>query len=976
MDPAAPQVDYTLSAQFGLGEIAREESPARSPTRITQTPNHTVDLTATHVSYIVSAQTGLATVVHERYPVGPREFQTDWSTDQNQLSFQRLMGSDRVFSSRVGDILSQWHDLHPDTKPPCAYSHGNRLPLSCKILDRDGEEHEFSEIKVSVHPRRLDQQSSRKSRIPTLRYKTLILHSDNGPDELITIINRSKSDREKRIALFVDPSKVASMFLVVWRGPKEEFESEPCAVVVNSMDGGKVKFRPEWFDGAPRALPKKRPASRSSQIEPPRNAVFSPEMAWASPSSGRSPISSPSKTPKHRGHGFSPRGADLDDPVQLHRGSTHVKMPLGVSREINNAVTSQSDDQGSEPRVLVCQGVAYEIESPVGTDRTLPRHLREILRKWHDTYPLDPSPCAVDWKLQFAPFQLGASNGTWDRDGSRCEVTWFRLIEQSTRPMQRRHQYHALVLRMANGSDVLVRARHRFHPDRDQTSLVFLEPWLGLDALSETRAIAVSIYDKSRPSDAFSPDLFDLVSGNLRTEQSRFCGQDQDSAALPIHNKDGGSYRDPSMLPLCSVVEFEGTFGYCAPSESCNSSREAFRQNTRAPSVTFPLSEGPQVFARPAQPNLDDGHRIHSVRRLFGRGGQLQIHILNALEEWHSEHDGTLPHHLQIAEQHLGTLTKCSVFDRAGITRELSVFSVFVSSDANCDDQYSLRMLSENSVSYSVAVLHTVTDGDKLVALATPTTLENGLRAQYLLAWDGAAKQFETEVCAIIIHLDVQHREGPMFSIDMFDEAVSWLSSWVAAMNEAHPAKRTVLTDDQRVTGKEPDDLAAVNQSPKAELKAGRSSGPPDTMFTAKRECKKPPNESSGRNILANDICKSPSIKPGLRAKFVSQSSDNVRVFSLAGCDMVTIFRKAKEFYQDRDPTEELVLAWKIPGLEQERYVWEGCQDEYDILCEDLRKLTLGHDAVHEIEINLAGLRVKADAPDVDMKIVDHDTGH
>lgn len=63
---------------------------------------------------------------------------------------------------------------------------------------------------------------------------------------------------------------------------------------------------------------------------------------------------------------------------------------------------------------------------------------------------------------------------------------------------------------------------------------------------------------------------------------------------------------------------------------------------------------------------------------------------------------------------------------------------------------------------------------------------------------------------------------------------------------------------------------------------------------------------------------------------------------------------------------------WKIPGLGEERYVWEGCQDEYDLLCEDLRRLTLAEDAIHEIEIKLAGLKIKAGpVPDMDTTSLD-----
>lgn len=896
MDPAAPQVSYMVSAQSVFGEIVREDSPIRSPKRITQTSNHTVDLTAPLVNYTVSAQTGLATIVDELSLTNSRNSRAERSTDQNQLFFKRISGPDKVLSNNVSDILSQWHDSHPGTKPPCAFAGNSRLPPSYKIFDRDGGEYEISEMKVSVKPRHVDRQSARK---PTLHYKVMIVHSENGPDELVTVINRRKTDREKMIALFVDSSKVADTFLVAWLGPKEEFEPEPCAVVVKSVDGGKVKFRPEWFDSTPRASsPRKRPV-RSSQIEPPQNAVFSPELVGTPASPGRSATSSPSKAPNHRDNDPSLRRADSDDLIESESGFRDVPMPLVDNGDNNHAVTSHSGNQNFDSRKLVCRNISYAIKSPKGTNHTLPQEIREILRQWHDTYPLDPPPCAVDWRLRHAQNQLGFSNGTYDRDGSQCVVFWFELVEEAVRLGRRHYRHHILVLRMANSSDVLVCARHRFHPDKERTSLVFLEPWLGLDGSSENQAIAVSIYDKEGPPTGFSADLFNIVSDNFRQGKSGFPVQGQDPTTLQLHDEDGGSYRASSMLPPDSTVSFGGTLYGGAPSESCNIKGEISRQNTATPSAISRSQEDPEVFGGSALPHVDHGHQIHTTRRLFGREQPLQSYIRTQLEEWHSDHgDKLLPYHLRLPEHDLSALTPCNVFDRAGVMREFSVFSVFVSRTVDCVDQYLQQILSDNSVSYSVVVLHTETDGDKLVALAPPTALKNGVQAQYLLAWNGTTKQFETEVCAIAVHRNVQHGEGPGFSLGRFDESISWTSSWVAAMNEALSPTDMTHADDLMVTDHEPEKLAAVSQSPKAKLEAPEPSPTlSDSLSPPRSKRRKSTSESDTSFVLADDVYKLPVMNHGLRAKFVSETSDSVRIFSLAGCDVETLFRKAKEFY-------------------------------------------------------------------------------
>lgn len=746
------------------GEIVRENSPIPSPSRITQTPHHIVNPTAPHVNYTVSAQTGLATVVpvaRDLSPAGSRHIQTEWSNDQNRISYE-LQDLGRGFSKSVGDDIAQWHDLHPGNIPPWASTRGNKLPPSYKVFDRDGGEHEISEIKVSVQPRQPDPHTPRQRKF---HYKILILHSENGPDELVTVINRRKSDREKRIALGVDSFKIVDTFLVAWMGPTEGFEPEPFAVVVESVDGRTIKFRPGWFDNAPRASPRKRPVSRSSKIEPPQNAVFGPELVGIAANFRRSASSCPSTPSKAQVHGFSPGSVDSND---------------------------------------------------------------------------------------------------------------------------------------------------------------FIKP------SSESR--------------------------------NRTC------------NEYGGSYGYSPMLPPASAFSASAFSRGCAPPASDSSCRGVSPQSLAAPSDTDPFVEDALPSSRPARPDVD--HRIQFARRLFGHDRPLQSHIRGLLDEWHFANGGRVPpYHLQISEQDLCTLITCSVFDRTGTQRELSVFSLFLSNEINCADQYLLKILDENTASYSVVVLHTETEGDKLVALGTSTLRKDGLRTQCLLAWDGARVRFENEICAIAVHWNVHHNEKSVFSPDMFDEDITLASSWVAAMNESHSAKEVTRTEGLTETGKQLENLGPATQSPDPEANIQvRHPGSPGRMSPPGIKRQKLTMSAEPGLRSPDSIFQSPSINPRLRAKFVCKNSDSVRVFSLAGCDLETIYRKAKEFYKDRDPTRELVLAWKIPGMKGERYIWEGCQDEYDVLYEDLQGLAIGEEIVHEIEIKLADLEVTSRVPDVDMAILDVDT--
>lgn len=746
------------------GEIVREDSLIPSPSRITQTPHHIVNPAASQVNYTVSAQTGLATIVsapRDVSPAGHRHILTEWSNDQYRISYE-LHDLGRGFSKSVGDDITQWHDLYPGNIPPCASTRGNKLPPSYKVFDLDGGEHEISEIKVSVQPRRPDPHTPRKKK---LYYNILILHSEDGPDELVAVISRRKSDREKKIALGADSFNIADTFLVAWMGATEGFEPEPCAVVVESVDGRKIKFRPNWFDNAPRASPKKRPASRSSKIEPPENAVFGPAVVGTAGTFGRSSTSYPSTPSKTQVRGLCPGSVDSDNLIK----------PSSESRN------------------------------------------------------------------------------------------------------QMRYAY-------------------------------------------------------------------------------------------------GGSYRYSPMLPPASGFSTSAFSRGYALSAFDSSDRGAFPQSAAALSAADPFLEDTMSPSHPMKPDVD--HRIQFVRRLFGHDRPLQSRIRGLLDEWHSANGRRVPpYHLQISEQDWCTLITCTVFDRAGTQLEFSVFSVFLSNEIDCADRFLLKILGENAVSYSIVVLHTETEGDKLVVLGPSTLRKDGLRTHCLLAWNGTRERFETEICGIAVHWNIHHDERSALSPDMFNDEMTLTFPWVAAMNESHSAKEVTRIERLTETGRRLESLVPAAQSPEAEADIQvRTPGSPGSMSPSVTKRQKLTMDAKSGPRSSDNIFQSPSINPRLRAKFVCENSDRVRVFSLAGCDLETIYRKAKEFYRDRGPTRELVLAWKVRGMKEERYIWEGCQDEYNIFCEDLQRLATEEAVVHEIEIKLADLEVTSPVPDVDMTVLDVDS--
>lgn len=85
--------------------------------------------------------------------------------------------------------------------------------------------------------------------------------------------------------------------------------------------------------------------------------------------------------------------------------------------------------------------------------------------------------------------------------------------------------------------------------------------------------------------------------------------------------------------------------------------------------------------------------------------------------------------------------------------------------------------------------------------------------------------------------------------------------------------------------------------------------------------------------------------------KLLSRNRDVVHVFPMTGCCVTTIFQKAREFYQTAEGESSMALLPKTPGIPAEKYIREGCKEEFEIFCEEVKKLCLydGQDRVIEV---------------------------
>lgn len=157
-----------------------------------------------------------------------------------------IKGRTTPISARVLDLIDQWHRVYPEDKHPAEVKVNikNNPPLaSLTIYDRDGEEHEMTVIEVGVQT--ATSPRLQEPRLAPLWYKLAIYHSENGPDELVTII-RNKGRKWQSEHHYVD-------FLLCWQGVKEGFENKVCAVRAGMPLGKRTttRFYLKFFEKAP-----------------------------------------------------------------------------------------------------------------------------------------------------------------------------------------------------------------------------------------------------------------------------------------------------------------------------------------------------------------------------------------------------------------------------------------------------------------------------------------------------------------------------------------------------------------------------------------------------------------------------------------------------------------------------------------------------------------------------------------------------
>lgn len=305
-----------------------------------------------------------------------------------------------------------------------------------------------------------------------------------------------------------------------------------------------------------------------------------------------------------------------------------------------------------------------------------------------------------------------------------------------------------------------------------------------------------------------------------------------------------------------------------------------------------------------------------------GPVGEVAAHLRLTTEKWHAQNPRAHPEWAsRLSIPYLRGWGTFKVFSRDGDENDLSVHKVGVMSPGQ-----------SRAFHYPVMILHSEGCIDQFVAISAcrPSMGKGNARldpvhGQYLIAWDGAKGEWEDEVAAVRIAT----ARGS-------DSEASKLVFWPSLFDKAYGKIQPCRWVKNHKNGGKDSDKGGPNRPVK------------------KRRIIVDENGSPGPSLTSKGVARRLLYHSEVRIKF--SSADNVRQFPLEECDVAMLFQKARQFYgtMKMPPGTNSGLSCKMDGLAEARFIGEGCEDEWDIFCRDIRDLTLKEDGPHLLEVQPA----------------------
>ncbi|KAJ6133417.1 hypothetical protein N7471_008632 [Penicillium samsonianum] len=220
INPTAPRMSYQVSSS---GELMITEE-TQTPNAAAPAPGPRPSPPAAFTSFERLAQ-GL--------PPKRASSSTTPTIHPPSLSIERIIGPKQPIPARILELLEEWHEGEPNTEHPSAFT--GRAPSTWKnftAFSDDGDECELSIFQIL-----LKGQARRN-----LTYRIMILHAQNGPDELVVY----GQPRPKLRGALTKGTK--GLYLLDWLELQKKGEVRAYGIKLWRTDDKKITYSAHMFD--------------------------------------------------------------------------------------------------------------------------------------------------------------------------------------------------------------------------------------------------------------------------------------------------------------------------------------------------------------------------------------------------------------------------------------------------------------------------------------------------------------------------------------------------------------------------------------------------------------------------------------------------------------------------------------------------------------------------------------------------------
>jgi hypothetical protein len=356
-----------------------------------------------------------------------------------------------------------------------------------------------------------------------------------------------------------------------------------------------------------------------------------------------------------------------------------------------------------------------------------------------------------------------------------------------------------------------------------------------------------------------------------------------------------------------------------------------------------------------------------AIERIMGPKQPIPARILELLEEWHENVPDT-EHPSASTGRALATWKNFKAFSDDGDECELSIF------------QISLKTQTRRTVTYRIMILHFQNGPEELIVYGQPRskfrgTLTKGTKGVYLLDWLETEKKGEVQACGLKLWRTDEKKIT--FSPHMFDNGRKCTrlpganDIFNTRLTNTTPKKQSNANDDNEDVGSNSSEppfsplRSKLQASTASYFNAENDNGNKTTVASRPswyktllpiptfdshnelRSLESPWKPQKRRRSILNSTY---DASVPIRYKLMSDVSEQVRVFKTH--DAKVLFQKAQEFYKGMDNRTGLLCT--VSGIEEVRYVGDGCVDEFDILQEDIRNSSSPGDKDPVVEVKPA----------------------